>query len=134
MDAAHPTGVQKLLIVVLLDAERHGVTHIRIKPAGTAAIIELWIAGAWHESPLTERSQPFHAQLIRRLAEYMEQPVPPPGHVQTGRIFFERDDKPPLCVLAAIDHDMELSAYLELVDQATWETGRDPQPPSRPAA
>ena len=46
---------------------------------------------------------------------------------------FARDGKSPLCVLAAIDHDMELAAYLELVDEATWETGREPQPPGSPA-
>jgi hypothetical protein len=128
-----PSGVQKLLIVMLLDADRRRATHIRIKPAGTAAVIEFWIDRAWQESQLTDRSLPLHAQLMRRIAEFAQQAVPPPGHLMTGRMMFERGGAAPLYILVGIDHDHELAAYLELVDQATWETGRDPQPPVRPA-
>lgn len=126
------SGIEKYTLLMMLVAERANATHVRIKPAGTAAVIELWRDDVgWHESDLTDRTQPFHLHVMRQLAAMMSAAMPAQGELLTGKIQLVRgDDKPPLYVLAAIDHDFSVEAYLELVDAATFESGRPPQSPT----
>jgi len=126
------SGIAQYTLLTLLAAERANATHVRIKPAGTAAVIELWRGHdvGWQESDLTDRTQPFHLHVMRQLATMMSAEMPAQGQLVTGRIQLVRgDDRPPLYVLAAIDHDLTVAAYLELVDAAAFESGRPPQSP-----
>lgn len=63
-----PTGVQKLVVALLLVAEKRGATHVRIKSAGTAAVIELWERGGWVESDLTDHAAAPRARQTARFS------------------------------------------------------------------
>lgn len=127
------SGLEKYATLIFLIADRDQVVHIRVVPAGTAAVIELWRGDAWEELDLTDRSAPLHMPLMRHFALMLLGEMPGQGATLTGTFALERDGKPDIRVLGALAHDFEVSAYFELVDAATYETGRAPQPPRNPA-
>jgi hypothetical protein len=125
-----PTGIEKYALLMLLVADRERATHVKIVGAGTAAVIQLWRGDGWAESDLTDRSYPFHLPLMRQLSTMLSGTMPGQGQTLTGRFALEREGTDPLYILGAIDHDHEVAAYLELVDAATYATGRSPQSPA----
>lgn len=124
-----PTGIAQYALLMVLVAEREKATHVKVTSAGTAAVIHLWRDERWVESDLTDRSYPFHVPLMRQLATLLSGTMPGQGQTLTGRFALERDGHEPVYVLGAIDYDFEVAATLELVDAATYESGRPPQAP-----
>ncbi len=122
-------GLEKYATLIFLVADRDQVTHIRVVPDGTAAVIELWRGGAWDELDLTDRSAPLHMPLMRHFALMLLGDLPRQGATLTGSFALAREGKPDIHVLGAVHHDSNLAAFFELVDAATYETQRAPQPP-----
>lgn len=122
-------GLEGYATLIFLVADRDRVTHIRVVPAGAAAVIELWRGGAWVELDLTDRSASLHMPLMRHFALMLLGEMPGQGATLTGSFALERGNKPDIHVLGAVVHDVEVFAVFELVDAATYETQRAPQPP-----
>ena len=122
-------GLEQYVNLVFLVADRDHVTHLRIVPAGTSAVIDFWRDDAWHEMDLTDRSAPLHMPVMRHLATMLLGDIPTQGSTLAGNFALARDGKPDICVLGVLVNDFDIAAYFELVDLATYETGREPTPP-----
>lgn len=128
-----PTGIAQYTLLILLVAERDGATHVKISGANTAAVIQLWRGGQWVESDVTDRAYPFHLPVMRQLATMLNGAMPVQGQTLVGRFALARAGKDPLYILGAIDHDLDVTAYLELVDELAYASGRPPRSPKPPA-
>lgn len=135
-DAAMERAIAKLAdsfarAMLVLASTRH-VAHARFSRDGTAARVDFFVDGRWQEVHRTDASLAVYPALLRRLADYIGQPVPDRGSTVTGRTTLSRRDKPPVYVLLALAYidESEPVAYCELVDEATHATGRAPTRPS----
>lgn len=122
-------GIQKYAYLIVIAAALERVSHIRIKPAGTGAVIEFWRGDVWEEGSMTDRSQPLHMHLVRKFATLLGGGVPPADSALTGRFSLARPDKPMLFVLGAVVNAFDLSVHLEIVDETTYNSARAPEPP-----
>jgi hypothetical protein len=121
----------KYLTLVLQLAVKHSITHVRIRPDDTAAIVQFWTDAEWSdEDALTERSVPMHMHLMQKLAALMSGSVPASGQQLHGAFILKQSDTPPMYIHAVIDHDLELVATLERVDESEFGTRplRQPAP------
>ena len=127
-----PSAIAKLLTAIVMVAERKGVTHLKIVPAGTGAVVYHWCGAGWQEELATETA-PLHMHLMRHLATQLSAEIPPPGNTRIGQFSLQWPDGRAIHVLGAIDHDFEVAAYLELVDGETFASGRAPRSPQAPS-
>ena len=123
-------AIERYVNAFLLAASKLGASHIRVRPMGEGVSVEFWLEGAWTPQTISDPKLPIHMRVIRRLSVMLGQLPPPPGKVLTGGIGLSVADDKELYYLVAVDHDLELSAYIELVDKATFETRSEPRPPA----
>lgn len=123
--------IERYVNAFLLAAAKLGASHIRVRPMGEGVSVEFWLDGAWTPQGLSDPKLPIHMRLMRRLSVMLGELVPPQGKVLTGGIGLTvGDDEKNLYYLVAVDHDLELAAYIELVDKHGFETRTEPRPPA----
>ena len=126
-------GVGKYVTLLLLVAVKHGHHHVRIKPAGTTAIVQFWDDVQWCDrEDVIDRALPLHMPVMRKLAEMLAELVPPPGKQAYGAFMLQRHGIETLYVHGRLENDFEVTAELELVDEATF--GTRPYQRPRPSA
>lgn len=122
--------IERYVNAVLLASAKLGATHIRILPVGEGVSVQFWIEGVWQPQAIGDANLPIHMRLMRRLSVMLGELVPPPGKVLTGGIGLTVGDDKNLYYLVAVDHGLELAAYIELVDKHGFETRTEPRPPA----
>jgi hypothetical protein len=122
--------IERYVNAFLLAAATLGASHIRVRPMGEGVSVEFWLDGAWTPQGISDPNLPIHMRLMRRLSVMLGQLVPPQGKVLTGGIGLSVGDDKELYYLVAIDHDLELAAYIEVVDKHGWQTRSEPRPPA----
>jgi hypothetical protein len=122
--------IERYVNAFLLAAAKLGASHIRVRPMGDGVSVEFWLDGAWTPQGLSDPNIPIHMRLMRRLAVMLGQLPPPPGKVLTGGIGLTVGEDTELYYLVAIDHDLELAAYIELVAKDGFQTRTEPRPPA----
>jgi hypothetical protein len=121
--------IERYVNAFLLAAAKLGASHIRVRPMGEGVSVEFWLDGAWTPQGLSDPNVPIHMRIMRRISVMLGQLVPPPGKVLTGAIGLSVGEDSELYYLVAIDHDLELAAYIELTDKLGFETRTEPRPP-----
>ena len=119
--------VETFVNAMLIAAVQKRATHIRAIADATAGSVQFFIDGDWEHEVSTP--QELHTPIVRRLGVMIGVLPPRKGDTKFGS--FELETKRgPLYFLVAIDRGDELSALVEIVDRTTFDSGRQPQPPS----
>jgi hypothetical protein len=122
-------AIERYVNAVFLASIKLGASHIRIRPVGVGLSVELWIDGSWQPQSIGSPTLTIHMRVMRRLAVLLGQLVPPQGSVLTGGLELVVGGGTHHYFLVAIDHDLEIAAYIELVDKPTFESRKEPRPP-----
>ncbi len=124
--------IEKLVNAILLSSVLKDASHVRVAPAPVPGISEpgvyFFVDGAWHQemAPPAELYLP----MVRRLGVMLGVLPPKKGEPWFGRLCMELGEERFHYFLVAIDHRETLHALVEVVDEATYLTKRQPRPPS----
>lgn len=126
--------VEKFVNAMLISAAAKRATHIRATATPgqysdyAEGSVEFFLDGAWEHQVATPYE--LHTPIVRRLGVMIG--VLPPGRASPrfGRIRLEATATTILYFLVVIDRGDQLSAMVEVVDDVTYETNRQPRPPS----
>jgi hypothetical protein len=119
--------VETFVNAMLISAAHKRASHIRAMADHTAGSVQFFIDGDWEHQVATP--QDLHTPIVRRLGVMMGVLPPKKGDPKFGGFVLSHEGIK-LYVLVAIDRSDELSALVELVDHETFESGRQPKPPS----
>ena len=124
--------IEKLVNAILLLAITKHASHVRVAPAPLPGISEpgvyLFRDGAWHQemAPPAE----LYIPMVRRLGVMLGVLPPRKGEPWFGRLCMQLDEDRFHYFLVAIDRREVLHALVEVVDETTYGTKRQPRPPS----
>lgn len=126
--------VEKFVSAMLISAAAKRATHIRANATPgqysdyAEGSVEFFLDGGWEHQVATPYE--LHTPIVRRLGVMIG--VLPPGRASPrfGRIRIQTTSTTLLHFLVVIDRGDQLSAMLEIVDDLTYESNRQPQPPS----
>ncbi len=126
--ASTNTPVEQLVNALLTSAARKHASHVRVTGSETGGAVQFWIEGAWEEQLALDRA--LFIPIVRRLGVMIGVLPPRRGHPRFGKFSMPLTRTRTAYFLIAVDRAADLTALVELVDEETYESGRQPSRPS----